>query len=76
MIANLLRSLVDGHDFLGRLNVDPVQRVVLIDTELDERMPRRRLRDQNVNNRAAIDVLYLRGRLGSFDILDDTIRAD
>jgi hypothetical protein len=76
MIANLLRSLVDGHDFLGRLAVTPVQRVVLIDDELDERMLRRWLRDQNITHQNAIDVLCLRGRLSGFDIIDDTIRAD
>lgn len=76
MIANLLRALVDGHDFLGRLHVEPVQRVVLIDTELDERMLRRWLRDQNIINQAAIDVLCLRGRLAGFDVLDETTRAD
>ncbi|MGE2714212.1 AAA family ATPase [Mycolicibacterium litorale] len=76
MIANLLRSLVDGHDFLGRMKVAPVDRVVLIDTELDERMLRRWLRDQNIAKQVSVDVLSLRGRLGAFDILDDTIRAD
>lgn len=76
MIANLLRSLVDGHDFLGRLPTTPVNRVVLIDTELDERMLRRWLRDQNIVNQAAIDIVCLRGRLTTFDILDDAVRAE
>ncbi|MCK0174787.1 AAA family ATPase [Mycolicibacterium sp. F2034L] len=76
MIANLLRSLVDGHPFLGRMHVEPVGRVVLIDTELDERMLRRWLRDQNIDHRANVDILSLRGRLSGFDILDDTTRAD
>lgn len=76
MVANLLRSLVDGHQFLGRMQVAPVDRVVLIDTELDERMLRRWLRDQNITHQPRVDVLCLRGRLGAFDIIDDTTRAD
>lgn len=76
MIANLLRSLVDGQNFLGRLSVQPVGRVVLIDTELDERMLRRWLRDQNIAQQKAVDVLCLRGRLAGFDILDPAIRTD
>lgn len=76
MIANLLRSLVDGHKFLGRLAVAPVDRVVLIDTELDERMLRRWLRDQGITHQSAVDVLCLRGKLAGFDIIDDTTRAD
>lgn len=76
LIANLLRSLVDGDDFLGRYATEAVGRVVLIDTELDERMLRAWLRDQNIRNRAAISVLSMRGQLSSFGILDDRTRAD
>jgi AAA domain len=76
MIANLLRSLVDGDKFLHRFPVTPVARVVLIDTELDERMLRRWLRDQGIKAHSSIDVLCLRGRLTSFDITNDVVRAD
>lgn len=75
MVANLLRSLVDGDPFLGRLHVEPVSRIVLIDTELDERMLRRWLRDQGIRNQQAVDILCLRGRLATFAVTDDTIRA-
>lgn len=76
MIANLLRSLVDGDPFLGRHHVEPVERVVLIDNELDIDMLRRWIRDQGIRNRAAIDIVCLRGRLTTFGITDDTVRAD
>jgi hypothetical protein len=76
MIANLLRSLVDGDRFLMRFSVAPIDHVVLIDTELDERMLRRWLRDQGIKKQSAIDVLCLRGRLNSFDITNDVVRAD
>jgi hypothetical protein len=76
MIANLLRSLVDGDRFLGRFDVEPVERVWLLDTELDQDMLRRWLRDQNIRNRAAIQTLCLKGRLTTFGITDDTVRAE
>ena len=76
MIANLLRSLVDGDPFLATFRAEAVERVVLIDTELDTRMLRRWLRDQSIRNRHKIDVLSLRGRLTTFGITDDTVRAD
>lgn len=67
--ANLLRSLVDGDRFLERFDVDPVERVVLIDDELDERMLRRWLRDQGIVNTARVSVVPLRGRLSTFNVL-------
>jgi hypothetical protein len=76
LIANLLRCLVDGADFLGRFKVEPVERVLLIDTELDERTLRRWLRDQAIQNVDGINVLSLRGRLSSFGIIDDRTRAE
>lgn len=76
LIANLLRCLVDGENFLGRFTVEPVERVLLIDTELDERTLRRWLRDQNIKNTGGINVLSLRGRLSSFGIIDDRTRSE
>lgn len=76
LIANLLRCLVDGENFLGRFTVEPVERVLLIDTELDERTLRRWLRDQNIKNVSGINVLSLRGRLSSFGIIDDRTRSE
>ena len=73
---NLLRSLVDGVSFLGEFRVEPFEgTVVLIDNELDERMLRRWLRDQGIKNTDRVHVLSLRGRVGSFDLLDDQVRA-
>lgn len=76
LLANVLRSLVDGERFLGRFDVVPVTgRVVLIDNELDRRMIRRWLRDQGIVNLHKVRVLSLRGRVGTFDLLDDRVRA-
>ncbi len=73
---NLLRSLVDGDPFLAEFRVEPFEgSVVLIDDELDERMLRRWLREQGIRNTDRVHVLSLRGRVGSFDLLDDQVRA-
>jgi hypothetical protein len=76
MISNLVRCLVDGGDFLGRFTVEPAQRVVLLDNELDRRMIRSWLRDQAIDNTKSVDVLTLRGKLSGFNILDPVVRSE
>jgi hypothetical protein len=76
LVANLIRSLIDGDAFLGRWAPHRIERLVLMDTELDERMLRSWLRDQNIRNTNAINVISMRGRLSTFNLTDDTIRAD
>ena len=73
---NLVRSLVDGGPFLGHFTVHPPEgRVVVIDDELDERMLRRWMRDQGIVNTDRVVVLPLRGKVGTFDLLDEDCRA-
>jgi AAA domain len=76
IVGNLLRSLVDGDDFLGAFTVNSTaQHVVLIDDELSENTLRRWLRDQNIHNTAAVsDVVTLRGKVAAFNLLDDRCR--
>lgn len=76
LVGNAGRTLVDGGQFLGRFDVTPVGKVVLIDTELDTRTLRRWLRDQGISNTAAITVVPLRGSVSTFDILDPTTRSE
>jgi hypothetical protein len=73
IIGNLLRALADAEPFLGRFDVKiPAKRIALLDDELDENTLRRWLREQGIVNTAAIaDVVSLRGRLGSFNLLDE-----
>jgi AAA domain len=73
VVGNLVRSLVDGDPFLGRFQVpNPVQRVVLIDNELSEATVQRWLRAQEIKNLDAVaDVVTLRGKVNTFNILDD-----
>jgi bifunctional DNA primase/polymerase-like protein/AAA domain-containing protein len=74
---NLVRSLADGDPFLGRFEVNiGARHIVLIDTELSENMLRRWLRDQKITNTTAVaDVVALRGKVASFNLLDDRCRS-
>lgn len=73
-VANLLRALADGGQFLGQFGCGQPRRVALIDDELDERLLRRWLREQGIANTDQVDVYPLKGRVSSFNLLDDRIR--
>lgn len=75
MMANLLRSLADGVSFLGKFPTTQVERVTVIDTELDERMFRRWLRAQGIQNTERVQVLPMKGHLATFNIIDPSTRA-
>jgi hypothetical protein len=75
LMGNLIRVLVDGGAFLGKYQTEPVQRVALIDNEMDERTLREWLRAQGIHNTAAVLLIPIRGKVSSFNIIDDTIRA-
>lgn len=74
-VANLLRALADGGSFLGQFGCGQPRRVALIDDELDERLLRRWLREQGIRNTDQVDVYPLKGRVATFNLLDDRIRA-
>lgn len=74
LVANLLRSLVDGDTFLDRHQVRTAS-VALIDDELDPRTLRRWLAEQGIRDTDQITVTSLRGRVAGFDILNPQIRA-
>ncbi len=78
LTGNLIRSLVDGDPFLGKFVIrEQKRRIVLIDNELAERTLCRWLREQNITNTAAVaDVISLRGRVSTFNIIDDRCRAE
>src|SRR5262249_50473852 len=76
MVANLLRSLVDGDDFLGHSAATPIDgAVVLIDTEMPQDTLERWLQQQRIVGDDRIVPLALKGSLASFDLLDDDVRA-
>lgn len=75
-MANLLRSLVDGDDFLGTYPVaPPTGNIVVIDNELDRRMIRKWLRDQGIQNQDRVHIIPLRGAVSSFDLTDSQVLA-
>lgn len=76
VVGNLIRSLVDGDDFLGAFPARVTRRVALIDLELSPATLQKWLREQGVRNVDAVTVVALRGRGRAFNILDDATRAE
>ena len=74
-VANLLRALADGGKFLTQFDCGQPRHVALLDDELDERLLRRWLREQGVHNTDHVSVYPLKGRVSSFNILDDRVRG-
>lgn len=77
LLGNLVRSLADGEEFLGRATggMQPGERVVLLDTELPAKLLQGWLRDQGVLNRSAVHLHTLRGQVRKFAITDTRVRA-
>ena len=76
LVDNVIRSLVDDEPLLGRFTVNnPSQQLVLLDNELSEDMLRRWLRDQHIRNTDAVTPVSLRGRIATFNLLDERTRA-
>jgi hypothetical protein len=77
IVGNLARALVDNEPFLGQFTVNvPAQCLVIIDDELSENTVRRWLRDQKITTTTAIHVITLRGKVSTFNLLDDQVFAE
>ncbi|MGV0873489.1 AAA family ATPase [Mycolicibacterium sp. XJ879] len=77
MFGNLIRSLADGDPFLDRFEVTPPEgRIVLLDTELDERMLRQWLRDQGIKKTSAVSVIPMKGMLHTLALDNPEVRAN
>lgn len=77
MMGNLIRSLADGDPFLGRFTVAvPAGQIVLIDDELDEDTLQDWLSEQGVRNTHKVQVISLRGQVATFDLTNESIRAE
>ncbi len=76
VIGNLIRSLVDGDDFLGAFPATTRRKVALIDLELSPATLQKWLREQGIRNVDDVTVVSLRGRARAFNILDDATRAE
>lgn len=78
LVGNLVRSLADGDDFLGKFPVTSLgdeSVVTILDTEMSKRQMKQWLRDQGIKNPQRVHPVSLRGQVGSFAIMDDTVRA-
>ena len=73
---NLLRSMVDGEPFLGRFApVNDGGAIAVLDFELDEHTMQRWLSAHRFRHQQRVFVLPLKGRVSTFNILDDDIRT-
>lgn len=67
--ANLIPSLVDGRQFLGRYDVAPVQgRVVLFNMEVGDGTLRRWMRDCHVDTPDKVVIVNLRGKASALTL--------
>lgn len=74
--ANIIPSLVDGRDFLGRYPVTPVTgQVVYLNMEVGERTLRRWMRDAGITQPHKVTVLNLRGKATALTLNSDAGRA-
>lgn len=77
MVGNLVRSLVDGEQFLDRYPVASTQRrVVVLDNELDRDTLREWLREQGIAADDRVAMIPLRGRVSTLDLLDPDTLAE
>jgi AAA domain len=74
---NIVKSLVDGYDFLNKYQVHmPADgRIVVIDDELHENQLRRWMRDHSIGNQNRVVVVPMRGKAATFDLTQPDIRA-
>jgi hypothetical protein len=75
-VASLVRSLVDGHPWLGTAAVTPVTRMVgLIDTEMPGDLLKRWYRDQGIAEANRFVLFPTKGNLATLDWLDPQVRG-
>lgn len=71
----LVRSLVDGVPFLGHFQTKTRSRVTVIDIEMSRSQTYRWLADLGIENTKAVNIVSLRGKAATFNILDDATRS-
>jgi hypothetical protein len=75
LVGNLVRTLVDGGDFLGHHRVTPVRGcVAILDAEMSEAQGLDWLRAQQIVNDDRVFPFFLRGRLATLALTDATAR--
>lgn len=74
--ANLLPSLVDGREFLGRYPASTVDgNVVLLNMEVGENTLRRWMRDSGIENAGKVQVANLRGKASALTLNTEAGRS-
>lgn len=77
LTGNLVRSLVDGDRFLTRAKVKPISGcVTILDFEMDETDAEDWLNAQGIKNADKVNLVSLRGRASTFNILDVGVRRE
>jgi hypothetical protein len=75
LVQNLARSLADGDPFLNVFTVTPAMgTITILDVEMSRRQLKQWYRTARIQRTDRVVVLSLRGAVGSFNILDPTIR--
>lgn len=76
LVANLVRSLLDGEPFLGQYEPAPLTGcVVLLDFEMSRRQLKHWYRDQGITQDDRLVILPMRGAAASFDLRDPDVLA-
>jgi hypothetical protein len=73
---NVVKSLVDGYDFLDRFQVNRVTEgtIAILDLELSETMMREWLKDQNIKTQERVVVVPMRGMGASLNLMLPAVR--
>lgn len=74
---NLVRSLLDGTAFLDHFAVDPIlpdEGILLVDLEMSEDRVRREIRLQQIENKAGLHVVPMRGLTNQLDLFNPETR--
>lgn len=75
LVGNLVRNLADGGKFLGEFDTEQQQRIVVIDAEMGTNTMRRWYRDLGITNADRVDLVPMRGKASSFNVLSDLMRS-
>ena len=73
---NVTRALVDGDLFLGKFEVNTVDRVVILDFEMGGNQLAAWLADQGIEADDRVTVIPMRGKASTFDLLDEATLSE
>ncbi len=76
LIANLIRSLLDGDLFLGKYAVAPLAgMVVLLDFEMSKKQLKKWYREHGIKTDDRLVIIPMRGMASNFDLTDKDVLA-